>query len=233
MSISLKIDLNPNIYLKDPQDSALGRKIIEHGIELIYSLGFESFTFKKLAERIESTEASIYRYFENKHMLLTYLMAWYWEWVNYLISVNLTNLEDPQRKLKVIIKSFLTASEQNPLVDYVDESKLNEIVIAEGSKVYHTKDVDNQNSKGYFKNYKDLISLVSRVISEVDPTFKYPQVLASNLFEMSNTQIHFAKHLPRLTDIKTEGQDFEEVELMLNYFVEKLLSSPANNSSLR
>ena len=221
MSIEIKISLNNGLYLKKPQDSKLGRNIIKHSILMIDKFGFESFTFKKLAEEIKSTEASIYRYFENKHLLLLFLVNWYWEWVSYLIGINTINVEDPKKKLKIIIHSFVYASKENPGIAYVNESKLHGIVISEGNKAYHTKEVDNENSKGFFKSYKDLAESVSIVISEINPTFKYPFSLATNLFEMSNNHIFFAKHLPRLTDISIRKN---EVESMLNFFANKLLS---------
>ena len=221
MSIEIKISLNDGLYLKEPQDSKLGRNIIKHSILMIDKFGFESFTFKKLAEEIKSTEASIYRYFENKHLLLLFLVNWYWEWVSYLIGINTINVENPKKKLKIIIHSFVYASKENPGIDYVNESKLHGIVISEGNKAYHTKEVDNENSKGFFKSYKDLAESVSIVISEINPTFKYPFSLATNLFEMSNNHIFFAKHLPRLTDISIRKN---EVESMLNFFANKLLS---------
>ena len=224
MSIEIKISLNNGLYLKEPQDSKLGRNIIKHSILLIDKFGFESFTFKKLAEEINSTEASIYRYFENKHLLLLFLVNWYWEWVSYLIGINTINVEDPKKKLKIIIHSFVYASKENPSVTYVNETKLHRIVISEGNKAYHTKEVDNENSKGFFKSYKDLAESVSNVISEINPVFKYPFSLATNLFEMSNNHIFFAKHLPRLTDISVEKNEVFEVESMLNYFANKLLS---------
>lgn len=217
------MSLNDGLYLRQPQDSKLGRNIIQSSILLIDEFGFEAFTFKKLAEKINSTEASIYRYFENKHLLLLFLVNWYWEWVNYLISFNTMNVEDSRKKLRIIIHSFVSASRDNPSVEYVNESKLHNIVISEGGKSYHTKDVDNDNSKGFFISYKNLASTVSQVISEVNPTFKYPFALATNLFEMSNNHIYFAKHLPRLTDVSVKENDVEEVEKMLNYFVDKLL----------
>ena len=224
MNIEIKISLNNGLYLKEPQDSKLGRNIIKHSILLIDKFGFESFTFKKLAEEINSTEASIYRYFENKHLLLLFLVNWYWEWVSYLIGINTINVEDPKKKLKIVIHSFVYASKENPSVTYVNESKLHRIVISEGNKTYHTKEVDNENSKGFFKSYKDLAESVSNVISEINPAFKYPFSLATNLFEMSNNHIFFAKHLPRLTDISVEKNEVDEVESMLNYFADKLLS---------
>ncbi|MFD0964782.1 TetR/AcrR family transcriptional regulator [Pseudofulvibacter geojedonensis] len=224
MSIAIKIILNKGLYLKDPQDSDLGRKIIKNSILLMNKLGFESFTFKKLAKEISSTEASVYRYFENKHLLLTYLVSWYWEWIGYLINSNSKNIVNPKEKLSIIIKSFVTASMENPSVSYVNESILHEVVIAEGSKVYHTKEVDTENSKGFFKNYKDLIEHISQVILQINPHFKYPHALATNLFEMSNNHIYFAKHLPKLTDINEKENALEEVEAMLNYFANKLLA---------
>lgn len=218
------MSLNKGLYIKEPQYSKLGRNIIQNSILLIDEFGFEAFTFKKLAKKINSTEASIYRYFENKHLLLLFLVNWYWEWVSYLIQINTINIKDSRNKLRIIIHSFVSASKDNPSVDYVNESKLHNIVIAEGGKAYHTKDVDDENLKGFFSSYQNLANLVSLVISDVNPSFEYPFTLATNLFEMSNNQIYFAKHLPRLTDVSVKENDVQEVEKMLNYFVDKLLT---------
>jgi len=224
MSVAIRITLNDGLYLKDPQDSDLGRKIIKHSILMLDELGFEAFTFKKLAKEIESTEASVYRYFENKHILLIYLVSWYWEWVSYLIEINTMNIKDPREKLKIIIRSFVSASKENPAISFVNESTLHDVIINEGMKSYHTKSVDEENKKGYFKNYKDLATQVSEVITEIDPHFKYPFAFATNLFEMSNNHLYFAKHLPRLTDVSGKGDTSVEVETMLNYFADRLLN---------
>lgn len=69
-----------------------------------------------------------------------------------------------------------------------------------------------------------MANVVSLVISEINPKFKYPYSLATNLFEMSNNHIYFAKHLPKLTDISVKENDVDEVENMLHYFVAKLLA---------
>lgn len=224
MSVEIKISLNEGLYQKDPQDSDLGRNIINNSILIIEEFGIEYFTFKKLATQINSTEASIYRYFVNKHLLLLYLANWYWEWVNYLINANTLNIDSSKRKLQIIIHSFVAASKENPSVNYVNESKLQKIVISEGMKVYHTKGVDDENSKGFFKSYKNLVLTVSKIISEVNPNFKYPYALATNLFEMTNNHSFFAQHLPKLTDISMNNDNIDELESMLNYFVDKLLS---------
>jgi len=223
MAVNISISLNPGLYLKDPQQSALGKKIIKHSILLIEEIGFELFNFKKLAELIGSTEASIYRYFENKHLLLVYLVSWYWEWVNYLIQIKTFNIEDPKKKLKIMIHTFVSVNEDNPTIDYVNESALHKVVISESTKAYHTKGVDEENNKGFFLNYKEIVSSVAKVILEINPKFPYPQALASNLFEMTNNHIYFADHLPRLTEIKNKSSQNEDIEKMLLFFVSKLL----------
>jgi len=86
------MQLNDNLYLRDPQNINLGKRIIQYSIILIDEIGFEAFNFKKLAKRIKSTEASVYRYFENKHKLLVYLLCWYWEWMKFRIDFNTMNI---------------------------------------------------------------------------------------------------------------------------------------------
>lgn len=223
MSVKIKIDLNDGLYLKDPQDSKLGKKIIQFSIEMIYEMGFESFNFKKLATKINSTEASIYRYFENKHLLLLYLVNWYWEWVNFLINSNTKNIESPKKKIEIVIHSLVFATTDNPLVEFIDESKLHKIVVFEGTKAYHTFNVNKENSLGLFRSYKELTANIASIILENNATFKYPKTLASNLFEMANNQLYFSKYLPKLTDITIKNSHEKEVEKLLTYFLEKLL----------
>ncbi|PID69722.1 MAG: TetR family transcriptional regulator [Flavobacteriales bacterium] len=224
MSVKIVISPNEGMFLKDPQSSALGRKILQQSILLINEIGFEAFNFKKLAKRINSTESSVYRYFENKHLLLIYLVSWYWEWVSYLITVNTLNIKDPRQKLRIIINALVSATFENPSVDYINESILHKVVIAEGVKTYYTKKVEAENAKGFFRNYKQLVTLISKVVTEINPEFKYPNAYATNLFEMSNNHIFFAKHLPGFTDIELKERKFDELEKMLNYFADKLLS---------
>lgn len=223
MSVKIIFDLNDRLYLKDPQDSKLGRKIIQFSVDMIHEVGFESFNFKKLATEINSTEASLYRYFENKHLLLLYLVNWYWEWVNYLISLNTMNIGDSKKKLEIVVHSLVFATMDNSVVEFIDESKLHKIVVFEGIKAYHTFEVDKENSIGLFKSYKDLTAIIASIILEVNPDFKYPSTLASNLFEMTSNQLYFAKYLPKLTDVALNKNHDKEVENMLNYFLEKLL----------
>ncbi len=172
---------------------------------------------------MQSTEASVYRYFENKHMLLLYLVSWYWEWVSFLIDVNSMNVDDPKQRLKIIIQTLVSAPKENPSIEYVNESVLHRIIVSEASKAYHIKEVDEENEDGLFLNYKRLAQKVAGVINEINPEFAYPNALASTFFEMANNHIYFAQHLPSLTDVTVEKNNYTEVEKMLLHFAFALL----------
>ena len=222
--MDIKFEINDSMFNRDPQETELGKKILEHSILLIDEIGFESFTFKKLAQKIGSAEKSVYRYFENKHMLLLFITSWYWEWVHYLIYINIKNVEDPERKLKIAITNLVEATSENPMNKYINENVLHQVIIKEGGKAYHVKDIDQENKAGLFLSYKTLVKLVSSIISEVNPDFAYSTSLASNLFEMANNQIYFAEHLPKLTSLKCTKKQNEDLITMLNLFSTKILA---------
>jgi len=79
MQFQIKIHASERLAIRDPEDTTLGRNIVRQGLILMHKLGYEHFTFKKLADEMHTTEASIYRYFENKHRLLLYILSWYLE----------------------------------------------------------------------------------------------------------------------------------------------------------
>ena len=211
MKLQLQIKMNEALFLRNPQSTELGKNILKHGVQLIYKAGFETFTFKKLAEDIGTTEAGIYRYFENKHKLLVYLTAWYWGWLEFQISFHTNNIKDPTVKLKRIIKILATAVEDNEQTSYINESLLHQIIIAEGSKAYLTKQVGEDNKQKFFKPYKDLCALIGNFISECSPKYKYPKSLASTIIEMAHFQNFFMNNLPSLTDF---GKTKEETEII-------------------
>ncbi len=224
MAISIKFHLNASLYTRDPQETDLGRKIIQQGILLMDKIGFEAFTFKALAIEIGSTEKSIYRYFSNKHLLLLFLTSWYWEWVHYLIDLNNTNIDDPHLKLKLTIRNIVLANSENQLNEYVNENVLHRLIINEGSKAYHTCMVDDENKVGLFHSYKSLVNRVADIIRDVKADFPYTVSLASSLFDMANNQIYFAQHLPKMTDLSNQKGNEEELIEMLEFFTEKLLN---------
>lgn len=200
MKLQVQIKMNEELYLRNPEGSELGKKIIENSIVLIHRNGFEAFTFKKLAEEINSTEASVYRYFENKHRLLIYIVAWYWNWLRFQIIYETNNIVDPEIKLKKIIKLLASTVEDDDTTIYINESLLHQIVISEGSKVYLTKHVEDDNKHHFFKPYKELCAMVGDVILEYNKEYKYPKSLATTIIEMAHFQNYFMVHLPLLTD---------------------------------
>jgi len=211
MKLQLQIKMNEALYLRNPESSELGKNILQHSIQLIYKNGFESFTFKKLAKEIGSTEAGIYRYFENKHKLLLYLTAWYWGWLEFQISFHTNNIEDPEVRLKKVITLLATAVEDDDNTIYINESLLHQIIIAEGSKAYLTKQVGEDNKQQFFKPYKDLCAVVGNIISECNPEYEYPKSLASTIIEVAHFQNFFMYNLPSLTDF---GENKEETEVI-------------------
>ncbi|NVK63814.1 MAG: TetR/AcrR family transcriptional regulator [Flavobacteriales bacterium] len=203
---NIEICVNANIYLKDPSSSQLGKKIIQGSIELMHEIGFESFTFRKLAKSISSTEASIYRYFENKHKLLVYLTSWYWSWLEYRLMFALANVENPVIRLERAIITVTKQVEEDGNFAHINEIKLHKIVIAESSKAYLTREVDHDNKTGSFSGYKRLVERIGAIILEIKPDYKYPHMLVSTVIEGMHHQRYFADHIPSLTN-SVHGED--------------------------
>jgi AcrR family transcriptional regulator len=203
MQFQVKFDINEKVYLRNPESSEVGKLMVKKAIDLIYLLGFEQFTFKKLAVEINSTEATIYRYFENKHRLLLYILNWYWCYMEFLVTFKLENVSDKKEKLKNIV--YLLTHELSESASQFDYNKkfLNQIVITESSKVYLVKEVAEINKNEVFKPYKDLCSKIAEVITEYNTSYKYPRSLSTTLIETSHHQQYFSVNLPRLTDIST------------------------------
>jgi len=204
-NLQIQIDISTELYTKNPDSSVLGRKIISNSIEMIYEIGFESFTFKKLGLKINSPESSIYRYFNNKHSLLIYLTSWYWTWTEYRLVFATTNVDCPENRLKKCIDILTQPVEVDDDISYVNEVLLSEIIFSESIKAYHTKNVGEKNKIGSFKAYKNVVQRVSDIVLEIKPGFNYPHMLISTVIEGAHQQKYFAEHLPRLTD-RTEDK---------------------------
>ena len=224
MDFQLSFKVNEHIYLRDPESSELGKQIVKNAIDLIYELGFEHFTFKKLATKMSTTEASIYRYFENKHRLLLYILNWYWSYMEFLVDFTIQNIQDPKEKLTKIITLFTqNLPESVGQLDY-NKSYLNQIVLSESSKVYLIKEVKEINSFQVFKPYKDLCNKISEVMLSFNPSYAFSISLSSTLIETAHSQQYFSKNLPRLTDVSNEKEE-EFVFNFLNQLVFSALKS--------
>lgn len=206
MELDVRIKMNEKLFLRNPEETALGKKIVKHGLILINKLGFEEFTFKKLALEINTTEATIYRYFENKHRLLVYLINWYWSYLEYKVIFNLNNINNPETKLLTIIKLLVEEPEnKHQQTDFISEYEAYNLIMWEGSKTYLTRNVSKDNKDRLFKPYKDLCERFAKIIKEYNPKYKFPHSLASTVLEMAHYQKFFTKNLPALTDLENDS----------------------------
>ncbi|MFD2161547.1 TetR/AcrR family transcriptional regulator [Paradesertivirga mongoliensis] len=216
MELSLKFNINQKLSLRNPEESDLGRKIIQHGIVLVHQMGFEVFTFKKLAKEIGTTEASIYRYFENKHRLLLYIVDWYWSWQEYRLMFQTNNIASAEERLKIAISLLSDQVEDDVSTSYINEKLLYEIVMSEGAKSYLTKHVAEDNKAKFFKPYKDLCARIAGFIRDYNPDYKYPFSLSSTIIEMAHSQKYYMHNLPSLTDFGASKDETQIVSFLEN-----------------
>lgn len=221
---NLRIEVKPDLFVKDPESSALGKKIIEQSILMIDQVGFENFNFKKLGNEIGSNESSVYRYFENKHKLLLYLSSWYWGWKEYQLVFSTTNITDPQLKLKTAIEILTRSVEKDSMTSHIDEVLLNKVVVNEFSKSYLTKEVDTENKEGYFSVYNRLVLRLRDMILAVKHDFPYPASLSSTVIEGALHQHFLKEHFFSLTDCKGNVSPAE----YFDYLVFSSLNIPNN-----
>lgn len=208
--MELQLRLGAEYFQKDPQSSDLGRRIVAKSIEMIDFMGFEDFTFKKLSMEINSTEASIYRYFENKHRLLLYLIAWYWSWLEYQIEVETKNLTSAEDQLRSAITILTRKKHLDTNFPDINEESLQRIAIAEADKTYLVKNVDAINKVGLFKGYKRLSAVIADMIRKVNPNYPFPRALATTILEASHQQLFFAAHLPALSELTSAPDRYSE-----------------------
>ncbi|MET3115657.1 AcrR family transcriptional regulator [Pedobacter sp. CG_S7] len=219
MEWQLHPKMNKKLYLKDPEGSEIGKKILTHSVSLIKSLGFELFTFRKLAEDIGKTEATVYRYFENKHRLLNYIVAWYWHWLDYQLMFNTNNILDNRLKINIITNILTWQFEEKHAADYLfNMDDLHIIIMAESSKVYLTKNVFADNEDQLFKPYKNFCANIANVFIAYNPDYIYSRSLASTIVEMANFQDFFMTNLPSLTDF-SETKSLKNVRDFLNSLI--------------
>ena len=225
MELDIRIKMNEKLFLRNPEESLLGKKIVKNGLILINKIGFEEFTFKKLSIEISTTEATIYRYFENKHRLLIYLINWYWSYIEYKVVFQTNNITNPEKKLKTIIRLLVeNAADKELNSDFISEKDAYQLIMWEGSKSYLTRNVSKDNDDRLFKPYKDLCERIASIITEHNPKYKFPHSMASTLLEMAHAQKFFMQNLPSLTDFL---KDEDDKKIIL--FFESLLFNSINS----
>lgn len=222
--IRFDISISEGIYVKNPLKTDLGKNIIRAAIDLLNDIGFEDFNFKKVAENAGTTEASVYRYFENKYKLLVYLSAWYWDFMLFMVMLDIRNINDPRSQLKQAIATLINSRNSILTPEYIDQTKLHNVMVENATKVFHTKNVDKLNKEGYYANYKKMVKTISEMINKIDHNYNFPIALASTIVEQSLNNEYYIEHLPSLIDAvsSTSNPAMQTIE-MINYMIDRLL----------
>jgi AcrR family transcriptional regulator len=221
MITQVKINVSEKLFLKDPESSELGKKIIENSVILIENIGFDEFTFRKLGVLIGSNESSIYRYFESKHKLLLYLSSLYWGFKELKMQYETHNIKDDREKLEILLTIIFEDLQLNNHYNYINVSLLQNIMISDFSKSYLTKKVDQDNREGYFLVYKRVVLLLSDAIKAFNPSYLYPKSFANFVIEGVLHQSYINQHFKKITDIENHlDQNF-----FIKQFVFKTLAS--------
>lgn len=198
-----QIPVLEQIALRNPQATNLGKRIIEGSIIQFDELGYEQFTFKKLAQAVHTTEASVYRYFSCKQKLLLYLVNWYWGRIECKLLLE-TQSDSPKERLEKALQILLKPKAID--LSTANEYRLQRIVIHEAPKVLLTKQVDSDHQIGYHQTYSDVVDLLANMILSYQPQCNYAQMLVTTILEGSLQQRFFAQHLPEVTN-SSEQED--------------------------
>jgi AcrR family transcriptional regulator len=212
---SISINVNEKVYVKDPRSSILGQKIIQESLVMIDDLGMNGFNFKKLAIELNTTESSIYRYFDNKHNLLIYHMSLFWTWLEYRLLFAISNIEDPDEKLEKAIHLIVSPTEGIKATDNMNIEVLQRIIINESTKAFFSKEVDQENKEGFFMAYKNFCKRIRLIIEEINPNYPYAHSLVSTIVEGIQVQKYYADHFITLSDFQANPAEMKEMFLQL------------------
>jgi hypothetical protein len=146
-------------------------------------------------------------------------VSWYWVWLDYQITFQTNNIDDPARRLRIILGILAEVRLDNLQTTYIDEAALHRIVVADAAKAYLTKGVDADNKENLFREYKNLCKKIAGIVLEIAPEYPYPHTLISTVMEATHQQTFFAQHLPSLTDIKTDTNPSQKIADFLEHLV--------------
>ncbi|MCB0795383.1 MAG: TetR/AcrR family transcriptional regulator [Flavobacteriales bacterium] len=217
-----------SLSLRDT-NSPLGQQIVQEGLGLMNELGLEAFNFRKLAERVGCTEATIYHYFKNKQRLLQYYFQLYWLWLDTHIDVTLRSNTGAREHMHGTIRALAGLWPEDALAAQVPPAALRELVINEGSKSFQHKNVDSDNAKQLFKPYKDLCARVADELRSCAPQVNHASSFATTLVEMAHSLEFAMHHLPALTELSVH-KDREELARFLIALTERYLQDTGRTS---
>ena len=135
-------------------------------------------------------------------------------------------MPDDNEQLNKAIEVVTRTIKEDVAFTHINEVALNRIIINEYSKSYLTKEVDSENTEGYFVVYKRLVKRLSEIINKVNADYEFPSSLASTIVEGALHQ-HFLKaHFSSITDC---GQDVTPTQFFIN-LTQKVLTTTTNGS---
>lgn len=218
--VEFRFRLNENLFLRNPDETSSGRLILRQGLSLMLEIGFEAFTFRKLADKAGITEATVYKYFSNKHRLLQYYFDLYWVWMKELGLLEASRHQDPAQKVRCLLDILCGVWPDKSIMPPVEAVELRALLIAEGLKSLLNKNVDDDNRLKLFSPYKEYCLFLSDELTSVMPQYHYPRSLATVVIEMSHSMEFYMEHLPTLTEL-AEDRDRQQ----LSQFFYKLVRS--------
>lgn len=203
----MDVQVRERVYAKDPSGTELGHRIVGTSIQLIDELGFEAFTMAKLAKALGTAEASVYRYFANKHRLLVYLVDWYWAWREIKLAFDTANIADKRERLMRGIRSVSGPITERGRHEYVDLRALYRIAVNESAKAWLTKEVAPGDKDGHFGSFVRLSHRLRDLILDAKPAHAHAHDLAALVLEGTGSLRFFHEQLPALFGKQAKGKD--------------------------
>lgn len=215
-SLAQHVDIHipENLYIKNPKESELGNRLVQQAAAMIASAGIGAFNFKKLSIQCGCTEATVYRYFENKHKLLLYLLNLYWGWQEYRLVLQTQNITDHGKKLKKAI-SILAHLEIPDNLNSEFGGHIVQIAIQEGIAIHLTPEIQFEINNGSLTIYHILVKRLSKLIADKIPTYDYPDSLAAAIMDIALQQKYFMRHCPELSRQIKDENDLKQYLLSL------------------
>lgn len=200
---SVQLRPDPELRLRDPERTELGRAMLSGGLGLMNEIGLEAFTFRKLAASIGSTEVTLYRYFPNKQRLLQYYFQLYWLWLRQLCGREVERARDPLDALRRSIDAICGIWPKDAPDLQLDAHALRLLVIEEGMKSYLHKQVDADNARRLFAPYKELSAFLAGRLTACRRGVPMPRSFATTVIEMAHSLPFAMEHLPSLTELSS------------------------------
>jgi len=202
----MSLRLDERLYQKDPTTSELGMHILQASVGLLHLHGLEQFTFKKLAVQLNSTESSIYRYFQNKHQLTSYLTSWYWAILEFKLAFATANVEDAETSLQRAMETLAEPEQYGNQSASIGLKQLQKVVAQESFKTLHIHYLDEAQREGFFASYNQICQRLVSIFTKFNPEYPYPKALAMTILEAALNQQFLQTHLAESSETSKQPE---------------------------